>query len=288
MYALLNGTDLYFDADGPQLRPGPDGLTEAPVMIVLHGGPGFDQNYLRPDLGKLRDLAQLIFVDLRGHGRSAKVPAESCTLENMADDVVALCRYLGLERPVLLGHSAGGFVALHAALRAPETFGGLILCNTAATLTGAPVPGSPTLIDRAGPEIAGIAARVFSGDLDQEVGEAFNRQVTPFYAAPDHMDVPRRLFSLSVPWTEVMQWFFGPGGPAAEFDVLEKLGEISVPTLVVSGAYDWVCPPGASRAIAAGIPGADLEILSNAGHFSFAEEPHRFHRIVEHFLRRLT
>jgi proline iminopeptidase len=287
MYAALNDTDLYVDVDGGQLRLGPDRLTEAPVVIVLHGGPGLDQGYLRPDLGRLADIAQLVFVDLRGHGRSAKAPVVSCTLEQLADDVVALCRHLGLERPILLGHSAGGFVALHAALRGSEQFGGLVLCNTAAALTAAPEPGSPSLVERAGPEAAEIAGRVFSGDVSPETGMAFQRLVVPYYAAPAHMDVPGPLFRLSPPWVDMMRWFFAPGGPAAQYDVRDRLDTISVPTLVVSGAYDWVCPPGASRAIAAGIPGSVLEILPNAGHFSFAEEPERFHRIVEDFLRQL-
>jgi pimeloyl-ACP methyl ester carboxylesterase len=59
---------------------------------------------------------------------------------------------------VLLGHAAGGFVALHAALHEPDVFGGLILCNTAATLTAGPDPNAPTLLDRAGATRAGIVA----------------------------------------------------------------------------------------------------------------------------------
>lgn len=284
MYASVNDTDLFFDIDGAQLRFEPAGPTEVPVIVALHGGPGFDQGYLRPHLGRLRDVAQLVFVDLRGHGRSAKTAAEECTLEQMADDVVSLCRGLGLERPILLGHSAGGFVALHAALRAPGTFGGLILCNSAATLSAEPEPGSPTLVERAGPEAADVAARVFSGDVDEDLGGAFRQRVAPHYAAPSHADVPGRLFPLSPVWVAVMQWFFAPDGPASQYDVRSRLGEILTPTLVVSGAYDWVCVPGASRTIAAGIPGARLEVIENAAHFSFAEEPEEFHRIVSAFL----
>ena len=144
MYASVNDTTLYFDVDGPQLRVEPDGLAAVPTILVLHGGPGFDHGCLRPGIGSLRDVANVVFVDLRGQGRSAQVPVETCTLMQMADDVVALCGHLGLDEPVLLGHSAGGFVALHAALRAPEAFGALILCNTAATLAPEPDPGPKT------------------------------------------------------------------------------------------------------------------------------------------------
>jgi proline iminopeptidase len=57
-----------------------------------------------------------------------------------------------------------------------------------------------------------------------------------------------------------------------------------VSTLVIAGDHDWVCPPAASRSLAAGIPGADLAIIDNAGHFCFSEEPAQFQRAVAAFL----
>ena len=163
---------------------------------------------MRPGLGPLRDLAQLVFVDLRGQGRSAPVPVETCTLEQMADDVAALCGRLGLDRPVLLGHSAGGFVALQAALRHPESFGGLILVNTMATHAPEPDPGAPGLIDRGGPEAVAAAARMFGGDFSPQAGEAFGRLVAPHYAAPGHQELPGQLLAFSRPTTDVMQFYF--------------------------------------------------------------------------------
>ncbi len=283
MHAPINGTDLYFDVDGAELRAGPDHLSAVPTVVVLHGGPGFDQGYLRPGIGELRDLAQLIFVDLRGQGRSGPVPAETCTLEQMADDVVALCSHLGLRRPVLLGHSAGGFVALHAALRVPGTFAALVLCTTAATLVPEPDPGAPTLAERAGAEAEVVAARVFTGDVTPETGELFARLVAPHYAAPGREDLPGRLLALSRMSPEVMQAFFG-GGDAARYDVRHRLHEIGAPTLVIAGGFDWVCPPAAARTISAGIRGAELVVFPDTGHFPFSEQPEGFHQIIADFL----
>ncbi len=70
--------------------------------------------------------------------RSDRTAVETCTLEQMAYDVAALCDLLGIDAAVILGHSFGGFVALHVALRRPDLVRGLILCDTAPTL--APLP----------------------------------------------------------------------------------------------------------------------------------------------------
>jgi len=264
------------------LRVDGAGLTSVPTVVALHGGPGFDQGYLRPGLGPLRDLAQLVFVDLRGQGRSAPVLVETCTLEQMADDVVAVCGRLGLDQPVLLGHSAGGFVALQAALRHPESVGALILANTMATHAPEPDPGAPGLIERGGPEAAAVAARMFGGDFSPETGEAFGRLVAPYYAAPGHEELPGRLLALSRAATDVMRFYFA--GPASQYDVRGRLPHIHVPALVIAGDYDWVCPPAAARTIAAGIPGARLAVLDNAGHFSFSEQPEQFRQAVAPFM----
>ena len=193
MHISVNHTELYFDVEGPELAIVDGRLEPRPTLVALHGGPGFDHGYLRPGLRPLADAAQIVFVDLRGQGRSGPVPVASCTLEQMADDVAALCAALGIRRPVLFGHSAGGFVALHVALRHPALAGGLILCHTAASLSRAPDPAPPAgPAERGGPEAAAVAARLFGGDMSPEVQAGFDRLVLPLYAAPGHEDVPGR------------------------------------------------------------------------------------------------
>ncbi len=283
MQAKLNGTEIYFDVDGAALETTERGLVERPTLIALHGGPGFDHGYLRPGLGPLRAHAQVVYVDLRGQGRSGRPDVESCTLEQMADDIAALCALLGIEHPLVFGHSAGGFVALHLAIRHPALASGLVLSNTGPTL--APITdGDPTpmLAARAAPDVVAVAERLFGGDMSPEVLNAFAEKVVPFYAAPSHMDVPARLLGLSIMTTEVTKYFFGKLAPA--YDVRAKLGMIGAPTLVVTGAHDWVCPPAAGRAIARGIPGAKLLELTDSGHFGFSEEPDRFLHAVTSFV----
>lgn len=271
MYATVNDTRLYFDVEGAEL----DGRDLRPTLVVLHGGPGFDQGYLRPGLRPLAADAQLVFVDLRGQGRSAPAPVESCTLEQTADDVAALCEHLGIGKPIVFGHSAGGFVALQLALRHADLPASLILCDTAPTL--APLPDDdppPTLAERGGLEAVAAAERLFGGDFSPESRDAFGRLVMPYYAGPAHTDVPGRLMALTTFDSQVAGHFFSELAP--RYDVRNRLSEIAVPTLVIVGRYDWVCPPAAGRAIADTIPGARLLELPDAGHFGFSETPEPF------------
>ncbi len=284
----LNGTQIYFDVDGAGLEITNGKLTKKPTLIALHGGPGFDHGYLRPGLGPLKDHAQLIYVDLRGQGRSARPPIESCTLEQWADDVASLCEALEIERPVVFGHSAGGFVAMHLALRHPGLVGGLILCDSSPTLT--PIedggPPAPTLASRAGPDVLAAASTIFSSKITPESLAVFTEKVMPFYAGPSHMDVPPRILSLSSANVDIMDYFFSK--LAASYNVVEELPDITAPTLVMVGEHDWVTPPRASRAITRGIPNAKMVQIAGAGHLPFSEEPEQFLAAVVAFLKDLT
>ena len=94
------------DVEGAELRVTGGALVSRPTLVALHGGPGFDSGYLRPGLGPLSSHAQVVYVDLRGQGRSLPAEPASCTLEQMADDVAALSRTLGITHPVVFGHSS--------------------------------------------------------------------------------------------------------------------------------------------------------------------------------------
>ena len=131
MYVKVNGTRLFFDVVGSSLQPAGQEMKPKPVLIALPGGPGMDHSYLRP-LDPLGEVAQVIYLDLRGQGRSARHSREYYQLGIMADDVAAFCAELGIEKPVVYGHSFGGFVALTIAVRHPELLGGLILASTSA------------------------------------------------------------------------------------------------------------------------------------------------------------
>ena len=289
MRATLNGTEIFFDIDGSGLQVSDDRLVAKPTLIALHGGLGFDHGYLRPGLGPLRDHAQVIYVDLRGQGRSGRPALASCTLDQMADDIAGLCALLGIDRTAIFGHSAGGFVAMQAALRHPKLVQGLVLCGSSPTVSPLPDDAgdpAPTLASRAPPEVLAIAGRVFGGEITDESVAAFFKEVGPYHAGPSHMDVPDQMLGLTSIDIHMMQHFMSKIAPS--YDLRSKLGAIAAPALVMVGRYDWVCPPRASRAIVRGIPNARLIELGDAGHFVFSEEPEEFQDAVGSFLAGLS
>jgi proline iminopeptidase len=282
MYITVNDATLYFDVEGAGLVPDGQTMHERPTILALHGGPGFDHAYFKPSLSALTDTAQVIYLDLRGQGRSNRPPLETCTLEQMADDVAAFCRVLGLERPAILGHSAGGFVALHLAVRHPDVIGRLILVATVAASADTS-EAMPRLEARAGSAARAAAERVFAGDFSSESMVDFGRLVMPAYvhdpatAGPVLEAIGRSGFS-----DEVASYYFQKLAP--HYDLRGRLGEIGLPTIVVIGESDWLCAPSASRAIAAAIPGSHLVVIPDAGHFPFGEQPEKFGDAVRAFL----
>jgi pimeloyl-ACP methyl ester carboxylesterase len=127
----VNGTTLWFNVDGPALVPAGETMVARPTVALVHGGPGgYDHSYFWPEFSRLTAVAQIVSPDLREHGRSARQDVAGFTYEQCADDVVALCDVLGIERPIVLGHSMGGFVAMLAGIRHPGRLGGLVLQST--------------------------------------------------------------------------------------------------------------------------------------------------------------
>jgi len=97
MRALVNGLRLFFDIEGAALLPSGSRMVQRPVVIALHGGPGADHSTLRPALTPLSKIAQVVYLDFRGHGRSEDGPVDSWTLTQFADDVAGVCDRLDLE-----------------------------------------------------------------------------------------------------------------------------------------------------------------------------------------------
>ncbi len=96
MHVSVNGVRLFFDVEGAKLVPDGPVMREKPTLLLLHGGPGFDHSIYKPAYSALADIAQIIYLDHRGNGRSEDGPRESWNLEQWGDDVRTFCDALGI------------------------------------------------------------------------------------------------------------------------------------------------------------------------------------------------
>jgi pimeloyl-ACP methyl ester carboxylesterase len=278
MYIDVEGTRLWFDVDGAGLVPDGPQMRERPTVVLLHGGPGsFDHTYFKPDFERLAGVAQVVYLDLIGHGRSDWGDAGVWTFEAAGASVRGFCDALGLERPIVYGHSLGGFVGLAYAVANPGHPHALVLQSTMARFD------LDRIVDgfrrAGGDEVAGIAARVYGGDRrgvsDEEWAGCW------------------KLFGRWVPGDEersrmVLNRDLNPYGLQLmrSFDVLRQLPVIECPTLVCGGELDPVTTPAAHREIADALAEGvgRLVLIDGAGHFTWRDAPEAYWSLLTEFV----
>jgi pimeloyl-ACP methyl ester carboxylesterase len=261
----VNGTRLWFDVDGPALVPDGTSMRSRPTVVLVHGGPGsYDHSYFKPHFDALTAHAQVLYVDLRDHGRSERHNPAEWTFEVCADDVHALCEHLGIERPILFGHSMGGIVAMLCGARHPGHPRALVLQSTMARFDlERLVEGFRRAADEA---VAALARRAYDG---RDVTDDEWRRVFAAFGpcVPDTDELARRRTNAAV-GTHGMELL-------RRLDVRAALAHVTCPTLVSVGALDVVTPIEAAEEILAGLrPGVGtLEVLPGAGHFPWLDDP---------------
>jgi proline iminopeptidase len=171
-------------------------MREKPTLLMLHGGPGSDHSIYRPAYSALSDIVQIIYLDHRGNGRSEDGPRESWNLAQWGDDVRAFCEALGIVKPIVLGASFGGMVALAYATRHPEHPAKLVLISTEA-VGGSYAERRVELFGRfGGAKVGALARRRFleiHGHPDQASLEAWRGLAIPLYTrVPRDPDAARR------------------------------------------------------------------------------------------------
>jgi pimeloyl-ACP methyl ester carboxylesterase len=280
MHVNVNGSNLYFDVEGSGLvADGPE-MRERPTVLLLHGGPGFDHSLFKPAYGQLADVAQVVYYDHRGNGRSDHGDHNDWNLDVWADDVHGLCDALGIERPVVLGWSFGGLVAMRYADRYPDHPAKLILQSTFARWDlDRAVEGFRT---RGGDEAA-KAARAFFGDPGNDTVADFMQICLPLYSpAPlDAAAMERTVVNVDLQF----QFFRG-----LDLDLTAGLANVRCPTLVVAGALDPITPLVAAEEIVAALRDdlVTYEVFERSGHFIADTEPDRFFATVRAFAQRST
>ncbi|MEZ4216593.1 MAG: alpha/beta fold hydrolase [Myxococcota bacterium] len=276
MYATVNGVRLYFDVDGEALAVDGARMRAKPTLVLLHGGPGADHSYFKPAFGRLRDVAQLVYLDHRANGRSERGATDHWHLAQWGDDVRAFCDALGIERPIVLGVSFGGIVALAYATRHPGHARALVLSSTQATVT---LPRVLAAFERLGGPRARDAAERFWTAPDAEALADYARHCWPCYArAPRDPDVLAR----QVVHPEVLMHY--GAREDGRFDYRDALARIACPALVLGGEEDPITPIADAEDLAAGIPGARLVRFPGCGHGIFQDAPDAYFAAVRAFV----
>jgi proline-specific peptidase len=274
-----------------------DGLTlqyhclgDGPLLVCHPGGPGFSSRYFAGDLGGLDELFTLIVLDPRGTGESER-PAnpEAYSTEEYAADVEALRVALDVEQLNLLGHSHGGVVAAAYAVEHPTRVRRLVLANSLARLLPDEMERlKATHVDEPWYEDSEQALQQeLAGEFEtpEELRDLAIREFAFYFA---HYDDGARAFidehvTSEVPNTDALKWF-NERIEAGEFDLRPILPRIQAPTLVVTGEADFICGPACAADLAGGIPGAQMLIVDDCGHFTYHEQPERWREALQRFV----
>lgn len=285
MKILVNGVHLYFDVEGVGLRASGRVMQEMPTVILLHGGPGADHSIYKPDFSALTDVAQVIYLDHRGNGRSDDGSPADWTLAQWADDLVGFCDALGIVKPIVYGASFGGMVAMAYATRYPAHPGKLVLVSTAAQAASHTDAKVAMFTRLGGPKAGELARRRFvDGDTSREVLKAWLEVALPLYTtSAANTEMWGRIQSKQ----PVREQFFGHGGEGRTFDLLHELSRIQCPTLVMGGTLDPMLPIECLRDLAAAIPKHLLRYkeFANCGHGVIPDVPLEAMALLREFIR---
>ncbi len=269
MKVFVNGIHLYFDVEGMGLTPKNNSMEEKPTLLMLHGGPGADHTHYKPAFSALTDIAQIVYLDHRGNGRSDPDLKANWTLSQWADDVHAFCVALGIERPLVYGSSFGGMVAMAYAVKYPSHPGKLVLVSTTAQATSHTLSKVAMFAKLGGAEAGELAHQRFvQGDTSAEVLDAWIEVALPLYT---QTGFDRKSWQRQILNQEVREWFYGADGEGRCFDLLPHLQRIQCETLVLGGVLDPMVPIECQRDIASAIKPELIE---------YHEFPHCGHGVI--------
>ncbi len=244
------------------------------LLIQGLGNSSWPARFLFDELAARR---RVVAFDNRGTGRSFKEPLPQA-IDDLADDAAALLETLAIDPAHVLGHSMGGYIAQTLALRRPELVRSLVLVGTGAGEPSHEAIPAETLdgwLTNAHLPLERYARATmhlsFAPGWSHEHADEFERLLTARIERPTPPECWRAQFDAC--------WRFVETGLPVE--------EIRAPTLVVHGDADRVVPVSNGRAIARRVPGAELAVFANCGHYPQFEDPARFVSVVDRFLERV-
>ena len=238
-------------------------------VLFLHGIGGAARQFA-PQLAHVGRTRRALAWDMPGYG--ASVPLPLVTMDVLAASLGGFIAALGLDRPVLVGHSLGGMIVQRLLTEAPHAARAIVLAQTSAAFGGKdPAWADQFVRERLHPLDAGHSMQDLAPDM-------VARMVGPG-ADPAGLALAEDCIAHTPDSTYRDTVRAMPG-----FDLRDALARIAVPTLVLSGSQDPNAPPAGMRRMADRIPGARYVELDGVGHLAHLEQPARFNAALDEFL----
>ena len=262
MKVKANGIEMHYTLEGP---------ANAPVVTLSHS-LATDLSMWEPQLAALRARYRVLSYDTRGHG-GTEAPAAAYSLDQLADDAQALLRALGIQRTHWVGLSMGGMIGQTLALKAPELFASLVLCDTSSRV---PPEAKPLWDERVRtaeakgmePLVEGTLGRWFTAPFKDRGGSV--------------VQSVRAMIRSTNP-----AGYIGCCQAIAGLNLTDRIGAIKVPTLIIVGEDDQGTPDAASKVMNEQIKGSQLVVLKSAAHLSNMEQPEAFTQALTGFLSKV-
>ena len=260
-------------------------------LLCLHGGPGAPSDHLEPLEAMIATGRRVITYDQLGCGKSDQPDKpDMWTVELYVEEVGVVCKALGLDRVHILGHSWGGMLGMEYALTQATGLASLIVSSSPASV--------PQYLVEANRLRSELPPDVLAALLKHETAETTSTQ--EYKDAVKVFDT-RHLFRREI-WPDYMkrasarigqvyEVMWGPSeshstGVLKDWDITDRLGEIRVPTLILSGHYDEVTP-SVVQTVHDGISGSEWVLFEHSAHTSYGEEPERYMHVLDDFLNRV-
>ncbi len=242
------------------------GLKDGPTVVLCHS-LGTSLELWDGQLDALSREFRILRYDVRGHGGSTVIQGD-CTMEVLADDLIALLDGLEVERVCFCGVSLGAMIGLQLAVQAPERVNRLVLAGASAHMTNTDLWRDRVKAARRDglePLVSGLLARWFTDNF-----------------AIRNPDILDRFAAITL-GTDA-QGYAACTAAILDFDIRDRLEAISAPTLILSGDGDIATPADYAQSITEAIPNARLETITDAGHLANVEQPEEFNRLMAGFL----
>jgi pimeloyl-ACP methyl ester carboxylesterase len=255
-------------------------------LLVIHGGPDWDHTYLREPLVRLRNDRRVVFVDLRGCGRSTRgLSAGAYTPDAAMRDVVVLLDEIADQPVDVLGFSYGGMLVQRLALMVPERVRRIVIASS--SVLPVPPDAFDGWLDRDQRLAAQPSVESCDGDAPDvdhtrlDAVSSANANVWQLELLPEYL---ARLDQVhfSADWTA--SWLADDLPPARPEAAAERLAALGKPILLLHGRQDMTFPVSLVRPTTQRIPTARAVIIDNAGHMTHVDQPGQWLAAIRDFL----